>query len=1008
VRPVGQEPARAELQDALNAAVEGAGGVGIVSGEAGIGKTTLVRSLASEAIQRSVRVLETSCFDLHSTPAFEPWIDLFAAFEQDPSLPAPPPALAGGSVRRVADQAELFASVRDFFLELTRIGPVLLILEDMHWSDPASLDLLRDLARRASRMRLLIVVTFRTDDLKRTSPFYQRLPAIVRETGCRRIELHRLDRNQLRALIETSMNLSSSDSVRLVDYLALHSDGNPFFATELIRVLRDRGILTVHADRWRLAAVDQVVIPPLLMQVIDSRISHLGSVTREWLAIAAVIGQEVPLSIWSEVVCASSDDLLRVVELAIDAHLMEANADGRTVRFVHALTRHALYESVVPPRRREWHLAVARTLMATTNPNPDTVAHHLQAAGDPDSWHWYVKAAERARNAYAWTSATERYRAAVEQLRLSGSADPVTEGKLLYILAFLQRFSDPNHGVEAVEQARRLPGLAHDTIRNAESLWVLGTLLCYSNRFRSGLAQYDAMIESLQSLIEDVSHAGPSVQQFIGGEVFSLRPGEIYPGEPEPRIPVEMSLAELIDAHLELVVWLQAASGILEPARIRMDRATPTLAVEDEHRVVFEYSAPWVWLGMGIGAAGLGLPQRARAEFGNSRADFRQISHHALEAQANLVESADVAATYGLGEPAYRRRLAADGEIALRRAGGALQSGLSPRIAWLRCLVLDGRWTEATDIVESCPPAGNAFLWRDLRWSIAALASYRGNARTAWEQIHQVFPAGPGMAPGDVIFHEGLELQLLAADLCVESGDFGSAREWLATHDRWLAWSGTRLGAAAGELSWAWLSLAESNDELAATRAANALVQATELDLPGVRLGAHRLQAELAIRAGQLDGALEESAKAIELAELCELPFERALAQMSRSEAQVAAGIHSEARLQLNEAIGILSLLEAEPALRRADVLASSMKLDIPGLERRSDLSERELEVLRLIVAGRSNQAIADELFISWTTARTHVSHIFRKLGVGTRAEAVDAAHRRGLVTTPDDTPADR
>ena len=189
---------------------------------------------------------------------------------------------------------------------------------------------------------------------------------------------------------------------------------------------------------------------------------------------------------------------------------------------------------------------------------------------------------------------------------------------------------------------------------------------------------------------------------------------------------------------------------------------------------------------------------------------------------------------------------------------------------------------------------------------------------------------------------------------------------------------------------------------MAATRAANALRQATELDLPGVRFGAHLLLAELAIRAGLPDRALDESAKSIELADLCELPFERALAQIRRSEALMAAGMHSEARLLLNEAMGTLSLLEANPVLRRAEVLASSMGLSTPELERRSDLSERELDVLRLIVAGRSNQAIADELFISWTTARTHVSHILRKLGASTRAEAVDVAHRRGLVGPPE------
>ncbi len=85
--------------------------------------------------------------------------------------------------------------------------------------------------------------------------------------------------------------------------------------------------------------------------------------------------------------------------------------------------------------------------------------------------------------------------------------------------------------------------------------------------------------------------------------------------------------------------------------------------------------------------------------------------------------------------------------------------------------------------------------------------------------------------------------------------------------------------------------------------------------------------------------------------------------------------------------------------MHRAEALATRMELKPGGIVRSTDLTERELEVLRLIVAGRSNQAIADDLFISWTTARTHVSNIFRKLNVSTRAEAVDAAHRRGLAS---------
>jgi DNA-binding CsgD family transcriptional regulator len=1002
VSPVGQERALAELLEDLTAAMQERGGVAIVGGEAGIGKTTLVRSLAGEAIQRGVRVLEAGCYDLHSTPAFGPWIDVFANLESDPALPSVPAAFAGGSSQRVADQAALFASVRDYFQDLTRTGTVMLVLEDLHWADPASLDLLRELGRRASRMPLLIVVTYRTDDLLRTNPFYQRLPALVRETDGRRVGLQRLDRYQLRTLVDTWMTLSPVDAARLVDYLWLNSDGNPFFATELIRALRDRGLLTRQSGQWELAALDQLVLPPLLLQVIDSRVSRLGDATREWLAVAAVIGQDVPLSIWSEVVGASGDDLLGVVERAMDAHVLEADDPGSNVRFVHALTRNALYESVLPPRRREWHRSIARTLMATSQPDPDTVAHHLQMAGEPDAWRWLVKAAERARNAYAWASATERYRAAVEQLRIAGSADPITEGKLLYTLAFLQRFSAPREAAEVVQQVRRLPGLAQDPIRNAESLWVLSTLLCYSNCFRAGLAQYEAMVELLQPLIDDTSHENSPIQHFIGGEVFSLRPGAIYAGDPLPRIPVEMTLAELIAAHLELVVWLQAAAGSIEPARIRMDRPPDVPAAGDEHRVVFEYSASWVWLGEGIGAAALGMPAQARTHFSNARSGFRQIAHFALESQAILVESADVAVTYGLADPAYRRLLAAEGEAALRRAGGALRSGLSPRIAWLRCLVLDGRWAEAMDILDDSPPPGNAFLWRNLRWSAATLARFRGEPQLAWEQIRQVFPLEADIEPGDVIFHEALELQILAADLCLDAGELDRAREWLTMHDRWLEWSGTVLGVADGELGWARLMLAEASGALAAARAASALREATDPDLPGVRLGAHRVRAEVALRTGRLDEAVSEASKAIELAELCALPYERGLTQVLLAKAHLAAGTRSEANLLVNEAIATFTLLEAEPALRQAVALLTRLEPNAPIAERGSDLSERELAVLRLIVAGRSNQAIADELFISWTTARTHVSHIFRKLGVSSRAEAVDVAHRRGLVLPPD------
>jgi DNA-binding CsgD family transcriptional regulator len=984
----------------LTAAIEGNGRVVVMGGEAGIGKTTLVRVLAGDALRRNVRVLQGNCYDVFSTPAFGPWLELFASPESDPSLPNLPEAFSGGATREVSDQAALFASVRDFFAELSRSSPVLLILEDLHWSDLESLDLLRDLSRRATRMRLLIVVTYRTDDLGRTSPFYHRLPALIRETACRRIELRRLDRDQLGALVDSSTGLSPPDRDRLIDYLARHSEGNPFFATELIRTLLDRGLLAQQGNTWELAALDRIALPPLLVQVIDARVSRLGNDIREWLATASVIGQDVPVRIWSAVACVGEDALHDAVDQAIEAHILEVNDRGTSVRFVHALTRSALYDSVLPLRRRAWHARVASTLMQSKRPDPDAVAHHLQMAGDPEAWRWLVKAAERARNAYAWATACERYRAAATQVLESDPEASIVAGKLLYRMAFLQRFSDPGGGAETVELARRLPGLVSDPIANAESLWAYGILLCYANRLREGIPQFFAALESVTGPALDARLPGYSSEHFIGGGVFSQDDSDLQTVplvSPDER---ELSLADVLLAQRDLVYWLQVASGDLRSIREGELIQRSEAVAERGERTTNALIAPWISLGLGVGYAALGQPGPARTEFSAAKAGFRGIPHYGMESQVVMIESADVGATYGLGEPNYRRMLAAEGEAALRRAGGALRSGLSPRIAWLRCMVLDGRWTKAMDILATFPSPGNAFLWRDVRWAAATLARCQGDSQDAWSQIHEVFPNGPEMPPGEVIFQEGLELQRLAADLCLDAGDTERARRWLGAHDGWLEWSDTALGRAEGDLSWGRLCAAEARIEEAEARAFTALLQASDLDLPGVRLGAHRLLGELALGAGRIDAAIASLTAALDLAQACELPFERALTQISLATAHAAAGQRSEAAALLAEARSTLLALGAEPAMRRASDLAVRLELSLAGEEPDSGLTQREREVLRLLVAGRSNQAIADELFISWTTARTHVSNIFRKLGVSTRAEAVDAAHRRGIATT--------
>ena len=252
--------------------------------------------------------------------------------------------------------------------------------------------------------------------------------------------------------------------------------------------------------------------------------------------------------------------------------------------------------------------------------------------------------------------------------------------------------------------------------------------------------------------------------------------------------------------------------------------------------------------GLGIAQAGLGRPEEARAAFARARADFAELGHHALVAFTLLNELADVALTYDAANPAARRRLAAEAEAALDRTGGALRPGVSPRLAWLGCLVLDGRWQEADRILRDLPAPGNAYLRREITAAHAVLARHRGDPDRAWEEIRGLLPDGPETEPGDLIHQEGLFLQRLAADLCLDAGDVPAARAWLAAHDRWLAWSESVLGRADGQVAWARYHRAAGDTARARAAADDALTLAATPDQPLVSLAAHRLLGEIATR----------------------------------------------------------------------------------------------------------------------------------------------------------------
>ena len=981
------------LRAELAAATAGRGRLVLLGGEAGIGKTTLARDLAAAAAARGVRVLVGACYDLTNTPPYGPWIDLFEAAALDRDLPSPPAAFVGGRVPHVTDQAALFAEAREFFAGLAA-GPALLLLEDLHWADPASLELLRHLAPRLRHWPILLLVSYRGDELTRRHPFAAQLPALVREADGLRMDLRRLDAVALSDLVAARYRLSATDRSRLVAYLDRHAEGNALFTTELLRALEEEALLAPGDAGWTLGELDRVVVPPFLRQVIEGRVARLGEATRQPLEIAAVIGQEVPLALWAEVADLDDDTLLTIAERAVDAHLLEADPDGRRVRFVHALTREALCAGVLPPRRSLWHRRVGEALAASARPNPDAVAYHFQAAGDPRACDWLVAAGDRARRAYAWLTAAARLRAAAVLLE-DVEGQERTRGRLMCRVAYLTRFSDPAGAIAAIDTAADIAARIGDTVMAAETSFVRGLLLCYLDRFQSGLAEMVRGVEVLEAMPPDPARVPAALRAWLAAALPAIGANN---GSGDDWGAIRLGAAGPTDWRGASLGRFLASAGHLRTAIDVCGRLDAVLPGPPEAGDRLREFAAFNAHGLGIARAGLGRPDEARAAFARARADFEELGHHGMVAFTLLSELVDVTLTYDAANPAARRRLAAEAEAALDRTGGALRPGVSPRLVWLRCLVLDGRWDEADAILRDLPAPGNAYLRREMTATQAVLARHRGEPECAWAQVRGLLRDGPETGPGDMIHQEGLFLQRLAADLCLDRGDMAAARDWLAAHDRWLGWSESVLGRANGRAVWARYHQGSGNMDHARATAADALVLATEPDQPLVRLVAHRLLGEIETAARNHAAAEEHLMAALDLATACDAPFERALTLLSLADLRRAAGPADEATSVLDEVRGICGPLGAAPTLARVDALAQRLASE-PGTPRcPASLTRREVEILRLLPHGLSTPEIAERLSISPRTVQTHLTNLYAKLGVGGRAGAIVFAVGHDLV----------
>ncbi len=856
----------------------------------------------------------------------------------------------------------------------------------MHWSDRASLDFLRTFARRIDHRQVLLLTTYRADELQRHHPLYVLLPFLARETQAIRVELRPLDADGQRALIEERYKLTAPDRLRLETYLDEHAEGNPLFAGELLRTLEAEEILSRQGKTWSLGDLRSGAVPALLRQVIDARLAHLTEDVRLLLQVATVVGQEVPLTLWQNVSGADDEVIAAAIEQGKSAHLILDDSRGN-FRFRHALFREVVYDDITALRRRHLHTAAAEALLSLTEPDPDVIAYHFQRAADARAIGWLIRAGERAQRSYAWLQAADRFDAA-QRLLESDAPRARERAWLLYRIARLKRFANPSDGIAYLETAERLARQLGDRVLAAHALAARGVLRCYAGDDRQGLVEMEAGDAALEQLATEHVELDEFSQHWAVDAIAS------------GRLPVSRTTQVMTNTRRGTFATRLAMVGRVREGRELAQRHIAAFEqLHDLDAAMIESHAD-AHLALASYYQATGETNTARAMFARFREISQQIDHRQMIGASALYELNGIMIPFKTDDVRAQSELVRLAEDAFRTASGAESGGSVLNSGQVWHMLLHGEWqiAHATAIAESeWNVKEGTHLWVNL--TLGLLARFRGDRQTAWQEVFKVFPNGPDTEPGATYFPAAVEIQHLAAALALDANDLPAAREWIEMLDRWLAWSDCIPGRAEAALLWAKYHLADEHAPLASQEAERALAHASDPRQPLALIAAHRFLGSLDTVDEHFASAEQHLQESLQLAEACAAPFERALALLEVAKLRLVQGQIQEATALLDEVQSVCEPLGARPTLERVASLREQIDQNSKKPARYpAGLSPREVEVLKLVAEGLTDAEIAEQLFISRRTVTSHITNIFNKLGVNARAAAVAAAARTGIL----------
>ena len=944
------------------------GRLALLGGEAGSGKSRLVRELAHEVAAEGVLVLYGACDAVVHTP-YRPFAEALDQLVRgtDPDVLRADLGSAGGELTRLlpdlparvgglpapvaadpdTERHRLHTAVSDVLAGAGRRQPLLLVLEDCHWADTPTLVLLRHLARAGTEARVLVLATFRDNEADVPAELADALADLRRSDDVVRLHLGGLSEEDVGEFVRRAggSEIDPGES-ELSGAIRDLTEGNAFLLCELWRALVETDAFAIEDGTLRLTRpLREIATPQSVREVVSQRLSRLDPASRDLLELAAVAGPEFELDVLRR---AAPVELERIdaLEPAMRAGVIEELPfPALAYRFTHELVRRALYDRLSVLRRAELHLRIAQALEAVDQPQHGRVladlAHHFAAAapigGAAQAVEYNLLAAKAASAALAYDEATVRLRTALQM------------------------------GVP-------------DERQRAEILLDLGTALFRAGRSLDSLQSFRQTAEIARELGEGKLLARAA----IGFETSCWRPGLTDEGARELLQEASAALARE-DSTLRVGLLASLARALEfegdsdQAALARADAIAMARRIDDRPGLAT------VLVGIYWARATTSLAE-ALEMLGEARELAEELGD--VEGQAEATQWR-VAALMALGEiVAAREELA----IALDTASHTRQPfNLHVAEHYRSALaLLQGQLAQADAAAERSREWGQLLVGRDASsvYGIQMFGVRREQGRLAeLAPVMRVLAAGdrgggawrPGLAA--MLAELAMEEQVRGELDRVRAEGLEPLREGL-----WLA-SLTYLADAAG---------AVAHQEVAS------LVYPLLAPLAGTNVmighgvacygAADRYLGMLAATLGEDDRAAGHFEAALHLNRqmgastwLAHTAYEYGRMLLSRGESSHGEQLLAEAAL-LAETVGMPTLLA------RVRALAPVSSPPLPD-----GLSIRELDVLRLVARGLSNREIGAKLFISEHTAANHVRGILRKTACANRTEATAYAYRRGL-----------